>query len=106
MDDLTLEPRAFVAECFWPGVKDADIEAAEVRARRCAAALAKDGDPDTYLGSTLFPSDEVVFFEFSSASADVVRRASEKAAIPFARIVESVARSATPNSSVQEEFGS
>lgn len=106
MDDPTAGPRAFVAECFWPGVKDADIEAADARARLSAQALAHDGNPVTYLGSVLFPSDEVVFFEFSSLSADIVRRVSELAAIPFARIVESVARSATQQPRTKEGSGS
>jgi hypothetical protein len=92
MEDVTAGPRGFVAECFWPGVNDADIEAADARARLSAEALAQEGDPVRYLGAVLFPSDEVVFFEFSSLSADVVRRVSEQAAIPFARIVESVGR--------------
>jgi hypothetical protein len=102
VDDLTAGPRGFVAECFWPGVKEADIEAADARARLSAEALAQEGDPVAYLGSVLFPSDEVVFFEFSSLSADIVRRVSELAAIPFARIVESVARSASRRSQDQE----
>jgi hypothetical protein len=92
-----------VAECFWPGVNTADIEAADVRARLSAEALALQGDPVAYLGSLLFPADEVVFFEFSSLSADAVRRVSERAAIPFARIVESVASLARPHRNGQKE---
>ena len=106
MDDVTAVPRGFVAECFWPGVNEADIKAAEGRARRSAEALADNGDVVAYLGSVLFPSDEVVFFEFSSLSADLVRRVSELAAIPFARIVESVARSASQRSVHEEGEGS
>ena len=106
MDDMTAGPRGFVAECFWPGVNAADIEAADTRARLSADALAREGDPVAYLGSVLFPSDEVVFFEFSSLSADVVRRVSELAAIPFARIVESVAKSAIRHTPTEEGSGS
>jgi hypothetical protein len=88
------ETKGFVAECFWPGVREADIEAADARARQSAEALDREGQAVRYLGSFLFPSDEVVFFEFDAVSADAVRRVSERAAIPFERIVESVGMSA------------
>jgi hypothetical protein len=94
MADLSGGTKGFVAECFWPGVREADIESADGRARLSAEALDREGQSVRYLGSLLFPSDEVVFFEFDAVSADAVRRASERAAIPFERIVESVGMSA------------
>jgi hypothetical protein len=81
----------FVAECFWPGVSRAELEAAEARARASTAALSSEGEPVRYVGSLLFPSNEVVFFQFDAASAEAVRRASERARLPFERIVESTA---------------
>jgi hypothetical protein len=94
MADMSAGTKGFVAECFWPGVREADIESADARARLSAEALDREGQTVHYLGSLLFPSDEVVFFQFDAVSADAVRRASERAAIPFERIVESVGMSA------------
>jgi hypothetical protein len=76
------EPTSFMAECFWPGVKAADVRALDERARRSAA-----GTDVRFLGSVLMPGDEVVLCEFEGA-ADAVRLVAERAAIPFDRIVE------------------
>jgi hypothetical protein len=90
----TRKTAGFVAECYWPGVNEADIDAADVRAQRSAVALSREGEPVRYLGSLLFPGDEVVFFHFDAASEQSARRASERAQIPFERIVESLGVSA------------
>ena len=66
------------------------MAAAEARVRERAATLVQEGEPIVYLGALLFPSDEVVFFEFGAASIDAVRRVSELAALPLERVVESV----------------
>lgn len=79
-----------MAECFLPGLKRTTLELLDERARQSAEELAAEGEPVRYLGSVLFPGDEVVFFEFEGASEEVVRRASERAELPFERIVESV----------------
>ena len=76
----------YIVECYWPGVTQAAVDAADARARRHAAA---PGDV-RYLGSLIIPADEVVFFEFEASSAAQVRRASVAAALPFDRVVESV----------------
>ena len=73
---------SFMAECFWPGVEPADVRALDERALAATA-----GTGVRYLGSILVPQDEVVLCEFEGA-ADEVQRAAERAAIPFARIVE------------------
>jgi len=50
--------------------------------------MADDGESVRYLGSMLMPEDEVVlcFFE---GSATMVRRAAQRAEVPFERILES-----------------
>lgn len=75
---------SFVAECFWPGVTGAELEALE---RRVDAAAA-DGRV-LYLGSILMREDEVVLCRFEG-SADDVRRAAEEAGVPFERILETI----------------
>jgi hypothetical protein len=79
---------SFVAECFWVGVKQDDLNALDQRVESCVAGMTQEGVIVRYLGSMLMPEDEVVlcFFEGSAAT---VRQAAERAAIPFERILES-----------------
>jgi hypothetical protein len=75
---------SFVAECFWPGVREADLRALDERAQAAAAAAA---GAVRYLGAILLREDEVVLCRFEGGAA-AVRRAAEEAAIPFERILE------------------
>lgn len=76
---------SFVAECFWPGVTGADVEALDRRVR--AATAAADGDGGVrYLGSLLMLDDEVVLCEFEGR-ADAVRLVAEQAGVPFERLL-------------------
>jgi hypothetical protein len=81
---------SYVAECFWPDLRQDVVDEAAERVRESAAALA--GVELT--GTILMPEDEVVFFLFDGDSADAVREACERARVPFERVVESVSRSA------------
>lgn len=84
MEAGTAGTGSFVAECFWPGVTNAELEALE---RRVDAAAA-DGRV-LYLGSILMREDEVVLCRFEG-SADDVRRAAEEAGVRFERILETI----------------
>ena len=81
--------RSFVAECFWPGVTESEVQALDARASAAVAELADGGTPVRYLGSILMREDEVVLCQFDGA-ADAVRRVCELARIPFERILETV----------------
>lgn len=76
------ESASFVAECFWPGVKPADLEALDGRAQRSASELRV-----RYLGSILMRDDEVVLCQFEG-TADAVHEAARQAGVPFERILE------------------
>jgi hypothetical protein len=78
---------SYVAECFWPGVRDSDLHALDVRALAQAAASTRAGEDVRYLGSILLRDDEVVLCRFQGAEA-AVRRAAVQAEIPFERILE------------------
>jgi Nickel responsive protein SCO4226-like len=80
--------KSFVVECFWPGVREADLEALDRRVRDVTAELARLA-PIRYLGSILMREDEVVFCQFEG-KAENVREVAERARIPFERIVEIV----------------
>ncbi len=76
----------YVAECFWSGVTEGDLDELEARAK----ATAGESDGVSYLGSMLMPGDEVVFCFFDGTSREAVQAVAERARIPFERIVESV----------------
>jgi hypothetical protein len=73
---------AFVAECFWPGVSSADVEALDRRVH----ALTGPEQPVRYLGSILIREDEVVLCQFEGGAA-AVRESAERAGVPFTRIL-------------------
>jgi Protein of unknown function (DUF4242) len=81
------ERTSFVAECFWPGVEVADLQALDERARRSADELERTGARVRYLGSILMREDEVVLCEFEGTT-EAVRAAAEQAEVPFERILE------------------
>jgi len=78
---------SYVAECFWPGVRESDLHALDLRALAQAAACSRGGDDVRYLGSILLRADEVVLCRFQGREA-AVRRAAVQAEIPFERILE------------------
>jgi hypothetical protein len=79
----------YLAECFWPGVRESDLQALDERAIATAAELARDGENVRYLGSLLMREDEVVLCRFEG-SEESVRRVAGRAGIPFERILEAV----------------
>jgi len=83
------KPGEYVAECFWSGVREADLDDLDARVRESVLAA----DAVRYLGSLLVPEDEVVFCFFDGPSAESVQAVAEQARIPFARILASTASS-------------
>lgn len=77
---------SFVAECFWPGVAQSDLEALERRVRAAASELLALHPSLRYLGSILLREDEVVLCQFEGTPA-AVREVAERAEIPFERIL-------------------
>lgn len=72
---------SFIAECFWPDVSEADLDALDRRVTEAAAEL-----DVRYLGSILLREDEVVLCQFDGP-ADSVRAVAERAQVPFERIL-------------------
>jgi hypothetical protein len=79
----------YLAECFWPGVSQGELDGLDARARESAATTSGTSIEVRYLGSMLMPEVEVVFCFFDGPSADAVRAVAERAEIPYARIVRS-----------------
>ena len=86
---------SFIAECFWPDVREEQVEAAAARVQRGVDDLSRRGRPITFVGTILVPDDETVFYLFERASAETVREACEQASIPVGRVVRSVPRLAS-----------
>jgi hypothetical protein len=84
----SVEAVLFLVERYLPGLTTRELE--EGRSRLIAATedLAARGVRLSYLGSTFIPSEESCFCRFEGASEDDVRRACERANLPFARIHE------------------
>lgn len=78
---MNTEPCGFIAECFWPDVSEADLEALDLRVAQAARGL-----DVRYLGSILLREDEVVLCQFDGP-ADMVRAVAERAQVPFERIL-------------------
>jgi hypothetical protein len=78
------EPGWQVAECLLPGLTQA---AAEALGQRLRAELAsRPGGTVSFLGSLLMPEDEVLLCLFSGQQGEV-RAVSERAGLPFERIL-------------------
>jgi hypothetical protein len=108
--DPRTEPSSFVAECFWPDVSEADLEALDRRVEQATAELAPP--QVAYLGSILLREDEVVLCQFHG-HADTVRAVAERAQVPFERILSaasspwtSSAGAARPDNEGAEEWPS
>ena len=79
----------YLAECFWPGVREADLRQLDNRVHAVVADLARSGEQVRYLGSLLMCGDEVVLCLFEGAE-QTVREAAQRAQVPFERILETV----------------
>jgi hypothetical protein len=81
---------SFVAECYWPDVREQDVRALD---ERIVASLVDDV---RYLGSVLIRDDEVVLCHFEG-TADAIHRVAKRARVPYERLL-----AATVNSPVEE----
>jgi Ethanolamine utilization protein EutJ (predicted chaperonin) len=78
---------SYVAECFWPDVREADLRELDRRIKASVVAVADDREPVHYLGWLLVIDDEVVLVLFNGPIG-TVRRVADHAEIPFGRILQ------------------
>jgi hypothetical protein len=81
--------RSYLVECYWPGVCEQALREGARRARQAALELRRQGRNVVFLRSILIPIDETVFCLWGGSEADV-RTASERAGMPFERVLESL----------------
>ncbi|HSZ49101.1 MAG TPA: hypothetical protein VK823_27445 [Streptosporangiaceae bacterium] len=75
-----------IAECLLPGMTTA---LAQSLGERLRTELARSATPVSFLGSLLMPEDEVLLCLFAGPLAEV-RALSERAGLPFERILRCV----------------
>lgn len=85
----TAERPGYVAECFWPGVRQDDLIALVQQIGVAAGELARQGGLVRYLGSMLVVDDEVVLCLFEG-QPEAVRHAMQQAGISSERILRSI----------------
>ena len=78
----------FVAECYWPDVREEDIAVLDQRIDEAIVELGA-AHPVRYVGAMLLREDEVVLCRFEG-SVEGVRAVAEHAAIPYERILATV----------------
>lgn len=78
----------YAAKCYWPGVRQVDIETAAARFAQLRGEFAADGL--NYRGTLMFGDDELVLCLFEGPSRNAVKRASEQGGIPCERVMDSV----------------
>lgn len=79
----------WVAECYWPGVRDDELRDLGQRVLRATAELAGPGGPASYLGSLRVTDDEVVLFLFRGPIG-AVRHVTDRAGVRAERILRCV----------------
>jgi hypothetical protein len=90
------QQRTFLLECYAPDIGLGDVEAVGRRAATAAAQLRGEGHSIEYVRALFVPGDDAVFHVFVADLIETVRKAGERAAISFERVVESVAVEAEP----------
>jgi hypothetical protein len=78
------------AKCYWPGVTKDELDRAAASAIREAQTVSRAGTQVRYLGSLLFPDDELVLCLFAAASRAAIRQTTEHAGIPCERLMQAV----------------
>jgi hypothetical protein len=98
------ETRSYLVECYWPGVDEDKLAAVVRRALAAASDLRNSGRRVYFVGSILVPADETVFCLFDGAEEDV-RAVSERAEVPFERVLLSLRIDGRQPSGVPENAG-
>jgi hypothetical protein len=77
----------FAAKCYWPGLSATDFDHV---ATEIAAAASSGSGASTYVGSIVFPRDDLVLCLLESRSRSAVQGIADRAAIPCERIMEAL----------------
>ncbi len=82
----------FIVEAYLSR-ETADAFARDAKRLRLAAdELSRDGTRVRYLRRIFVPEDETCFYLYEAASADAVREAAMRAALPYERVAEALSK--------------
>ena len=76
----------YMVERYLPGITSDQLTLAARSAKSATAQMTQEGTPVRYLRSTFIPEAEKCFCLFEGPSEEAVRKANERAQIPFERI--------------------
>jgi len=82
---------AYLVELYVSHGDAAAVRSGAERTRRAAEELTREGTPVRYVRSIFVPEDETCFHLCEAGSAEAVREAVRRAAIPFERVAEVLA---------------
>jgi hypothetical protein len=80
--------KAFMAECFWPGVTEQQVVEAGTRARQAARSAHSSGGRAHYLGAILVPADEIALCLLEAPSIEAALDVNRRAELPSERVIE------------------
>jgi hypothetical protein len=80
----------YAAKCYWPGVDASELQHAAAAAGHEASRLSGEGQLISYLGSLLFPADDLVLCIFETPERELVTDTAARAHIPCERLMETV----------------
>lgn len=86
----------FILECYAPRADTTGVEQRAERTRRAVEQLTREGLDVRFVRSIFVPEEETCFFLYEASSADAVREAARRSALPFAHIAEVAASGSTP----------
>jgi hypothetical protein len=78
----------FLLEFYTSRAGSAAVERGAERARLGAEQLTREGTPVRYVRSIFVPEDETCLIVYEAGSAEHVRLAAERAAVPVERVAE------------------
>ncbi|HXV33613.1 MAG TPA: nickel-binding protein [Gaiellaceae bacterium] len=78
----------YLAELYLPRACSGSLREAVARARAAAEAMTREGTPIHHLRAIFLGDDEVCLHLYEAGSAELVREASRRAAIPVERVIE------------------
>lgn len=77
----------YLVELYLSRAGSNGLDAAAERARSTAEAMSREGHSVRWLRTIFVPEDEICFYLYEAASADLVREAVERAGIGFERVL-------------------
>lgn len=80
----------FLLELYVPRTSLDEVAHGAERTRVAADELTREGTPVRYLRSLFIPEEETCFHVCQAACADDVRRAAQRAELPFERVIEAI----------------